>query len=78
MRERLIAHVATRVSAARPGAFLRSFFGGEPDWSLLKLEADVASLPAVQWKLLNLRSLRARQADKFAARLTELEMILGI
>jgi len=36
--------------------FLLSFKQGEPDWGLLSVQ-DVEHLPAVQWKLQNIRSM---------------------
>lgn len=47
--------------------FLLSFKGREPDWSLLDLE-NIDKLPAVQWKMLNLRKMSAKKhQDAFEA-----------
>ena len=36
--------------------FLLSFKSGDPDWSLLNLDG-IDQLPAVQWKLVNIRKM---------------------
>lgn len=75
-RERLIEDIVTmaRHSAARQ--FLHSFFALEPDYSLLGLEADVAALPAVRWKILNLERLRREQRGKFDDQFARLDAVL--
>jgi hypothetical protein len=45
-----------------------SFKGGEPDWGLLNL-AGVADLPAVQWKLQNVRRMAPAKREQALARL---------
>ncbi|NWO17993.1 MAG: nucleotidyl transferase AbiEii/AbiGii toxin family protein, partial [Corynebacterium sp.] len=40
--------------------FLLSFKQGEPDWSLFPI-ADVDQLPAVMWKLANIRKMRTEK-----------------
>lgn len=75
-RDRLVADIQTRVRVPGPSAFLRSFFALEPDWSFLKLPADVARLPAGQWKLQNLERLRAEQPQKFNEQLEKLGGVL--
>lgn len=52
--------------------FLLTFKQGKPDWSLLDME-DVANLPAVQWKLLNLQKMPKK---KHKAALDKLEKVL--
>lgn len=43
---------------------------GEPDWSLLPLP-DLAELPAVKWRLRNIRSLTPERIEANVAQLTE-------
>ena len=75
-RARLVTEIGQRTRLAGPRGFLRSFYAAEPDWSLLELEADVAALPAVRWKLLNLEKLAAEQPAKFAAQARSLDACL--
>lgn len=51
--------------------FLLSFKAGEPDWSLFDIP-DLSRLPAVQWKLANIRKFKTSNADKHAALLAAL------
>jgi predicted nucleotidyltransferase component of viral defense system len=46
---------------------------GEPDWSLLPIES-IPELPAVRWRLQNIRSLDAARID---ANVAELKRVLG-
>ena len=48
--------------------FLLSFKRGEPDWGFLNL-AGVADLPAVQWKLQNVRRMAPAKRDQALERL---------
>jgi predicted nucleotidyltransferase component of viral defense system len=52
-------------------AFLLSFKAGEPDWSLIDIP-DLSRLPAIQWKLANIRKLKTANADKHAILLAAL------
>jgi predicted nucleotidyltransferase component of viral defense system len=54
-REQLMAEIGQRLSE-RQRQFLLSFKAGEPDWGLLNLEG-AAELPAVRWKLQNIRQM---------------------
>lgn len=51
--------------------FLLSLVRAEPAWELMPFE-HLQQLPAMQWKLLNLRKLKARNAERFAAQHEEL------
>jgi hypothetical protein len=51
--------------------FLLSLLRAEPEWGLLPF-ANLQHLPALQWKLLNLRKLKSRDARRFAAQEHEL------
>lgn len=46
--------------------FLLSFKDGEPDWSLFDA-ANLSLMPAVQWKLVHIRKLKASNPAKHAA-----------
>jgi predicted nucleotidyltransferase component of viral defense system len=46
--------------------FLTSLVRGEPEWELMPF-AHLQHLPALQWKLLNLRKLKFRDAARFKA-----------
>lgn len=52
-------------------AFLLSFKDGEPDWTL-QAAPDFPRLPAVQWKLSNIRKLKQSNPAKHAAMLDAL------
>jgi predicted nucleotidyltransferase component of viral defense system len=52
--------------------FLLSFKSGEPDWSLFPHER-LKDLPAVQWKLSNIQTLKSRNPAKHAEQLKALE-----
>jgi predicted nucleotidyltransferase component of viral defense system len=54
-RESMIGLVRERLTDQQK-QFLLSFKQGEPDWTLLNLQG-VEKLPAVQWKLLNIRRM---------------------
>lgn len=61
-RERLLDELARHITD-RDCAFLLSLKRLEPDWKLLGL-ATAEKLPALQWKLMNLRNMpKARHAD---------------
>ncbi|MCG8464641.1 MAG: nucleotidyl transferase AbiEii/AbiGii toxin family protein, partial [Xanthomonadales bacterium] len=55
-------------------AFLLSFKQGEPDWDLFD-HPTIAHLPAVQWKLLNIKRL-AKNKGKHGALLNKLRDVL--
>lgn len=66
-RKTMISLVRTRLTD-RQRRFLLSFKEGEPDWSLLSLEG-VSELPAVQWKLLNIRRMASAKRASALERL---------
>lgn len=53
--------------------FLLSFKKGEPDWDALGIPAS-RELPAVQWKLSNIRAMSTQKRD---AALQKLEQVLS-
>ena len=66
-RETMIALIRSGLSD-RQRRFLLSFKGGEPDWNLLNLDG-VSELPAVQWKLLNIRRMAPAKREQALERL---------
>jgi len=70
-RRNLIAEVNEKLTLKHK-QFLLSFKQGEPDWSLLKT-TDVELLPAVQWKLYNIRKMSEM---KHKVALNKLEQVL--
>ena len=55
--------------------FLLSFESGVPEWDLIPIE-NLANLPAVKWKLQNIRSLIANNPEKHADMNKALEVTL--
>ena len=72
-RETMIGLIRERLTAGQR-QFLLSFKQGEPDWALLNLPG-VADLPAVQWKLLNIRRMAPAKRAQALERLRE--VLLG-
>lgn len=70
-RRRLVHEIHSRIDA-RIKRFLLSAQRGEPDWPLLGLD-NVEHLPAIKWKLLNVKRM---SQELFAEELTTLERIL--
>lgn len=68
-RQRLL-HELPRALQPRHRRFLLSVMRAEPEWQLLR-HAHIADLPALQWKLHNLKKLR-KNADKFRLQHDEL------
>jgi len=56
--------------------FLLSLAKAEPTWELMPL-THLQHLPALQWKLLNLRKLQARDPRRFSAQHDELAAKFG-
>jgi hypothetical protein len=52
-RRQLVAEIQARLADDRVRAFLMSFHELQPDWPALGLD-NIADLPAVRWKLINL------------------------
>lgn len=57
--------------------FILSFESGEPDWSLFT-DKNAKDLPAVKWKLQNVRKLKNSNPKKHEQALFELKKTLGI
>jgi len=74
-----LVNTQTKLIAELPNAltqnhrsFLLSFAQATPDWSLLPFK-HLQEMPAIQWKLQNLKKLRATNAKKFQFQHDELE-----
>ena len=74
-RETLIADVKSRLRGAIAG-FLRSLQKGEPDFELIGLP-EAENLPAVRWKILNLKNLATENPQKYAEQTKALEKLLS-
>lgn len=72
-RETMIALIQERLTDSQRH-FLLSFKQGEPDWALLNLPG-IEDLPAVQWKLLNIRRMAPAKREQALERLRE--VLLG-
>jgi hypothetical protein len=69
-RLRLVQEVHASLSD-QDREFLLSFKNGEPDWGKFPVQA-LPSMPAVQWKLANIRKLKSQSPDKHARQLAAL------
>jgi hypothetical protein len=69
-QERVITQLP-RALTQRHRDFLLSLVRAEPEWDLMPF-SNLQHLPALQWKLLNLRKLKARDAGRFSAQHDEL------
>ena len=68
-RETMIGLIQERLTVQQR-QFLLSFKQGEPEWALLNLPG-IENLPAVQWKLLNIRRMTPAKRAKAFDRLRE-------
>ncbi len=66
-RTTMISLIQSRLTE-RQRQFLLSFKRGEPNWELLSV-TDVADLPAVQWKLMNVRRMSPAKREQAVERL---------
>lgn len=73
-REAMVADLRAGLSSD-DGEFLLSVARAEPAWNKTPC-AHASELPALQWKLLNLRKLRDSHAKRFAAQQDELRKLL--
>jgi len=73
-RDRLIADIRARLADKDTQRFLLSLHDGAPDFDAIGLP-QAAALPAVQWKLVNLRKLIAENPEKHAAQRADLEQL---
>lgn len=75
VRNRLIEDVQSRLTESA-AQFLRTLVHGEPDFKVIGLPS-AANLPAVQWKLQNIRKLRDTNPEKHATQCESLESLLS-
>lgn len=73
-RQRLVEEVHAQLTAD-DRALLLSFKKGAPDWSLFPV-SHLKEMPAVQWKLANIRKLKEKSPKKHAQQLAALENAL--
>ena len=73
VREKYITQIKTGLTSNEK-QFLISLKQGQPDWGLLGVP-NVENLPAIQWKLLNIRKMTAKKRDE---QLGKLKGKLGI
>lgn len=76
VRERLRAELPAALTPAHR-RFLLSLVEAEPDWSAAPCP-HLSELPAIQWKLQNLRKIRKSDRQKFADQGHELKDRLGL
>ena len=72
--KRLIGDIQARLNG-NAAEFLRTLQAGEPDFTLIGLP-QAADLPAIKWKLLNLKKLMADNPDKHRAQSEALNAII--
>lgn len=72
VRERLVETIRSSMTEDEK-RFLISIKQGQPDWDLVPV-ADIERLPAIQWKLVNIRRMDKK---KQIEALTKLEAVLG-
>lgn len=74
VRVRLVKDVQSRLKGSTAN-FLRSLQQGVPDYSLIGLP-EAVHLPAVRWKLANLRKFRNANPDKYGEQSAALDALL--
>jgi len=74
IQERMITELPHALTTSHRD-FLLSLVRAEPAWDLMPFK-HLQQLPALQWKLLNLRKLKSRNPARFAAQHDELAMRL--
>ncbi len=75
-RKRLIGDIQARLNGPAV-EFLMTLQAGEPEFTLIGLP-QAADLPAIKWKILNLKKLMAENPDKHRLQSDELNSILRI
>ena len=75
VRERLIGDIQSRLTGL-VADFLMTLQAGEPDFDLIGLP-DAADLPAVQWKVRNLKRFVESNPDKHAEQTRKLQQLLN-
>lgn len=75
-RAKLLETIQKRLSSDDK-EFLFSFEMGEPDWSLFPQDV-LKDLPAIKWKLINIRKLKKANPKKHEQMISDLKKILGL
>lgn len=73
IRDRLIETIRNTMTANEK-KFLLSIKQGNPDWDLIPV-AGIDQLPAIQWKLINIRNMKP---ERRAEALQKLQIVLGL
>jgi predicted nucleotidyltransferase component of viral defense system len=73
-REQLVAEIRSSLDETSK-LFLRSFHTLRPDWSLTSTPA-IRNLPAIRWKLMNLKRLQIENPEKYQTILQQLDAVL--
>lgn len=73
-RERLLRDLPTRLTTNQR-AFLIGLARAEPDWSLVACP-HASELPAIRWRLQNLKQFKAKRPDEFERQVKALETAL--
>ncbi|MBL9180843.1 MAG: hypothetical protein JNN17_01780 [Verrucomicrobiaceae bacterium] len=74
VREKLFTEIPDRLNHEQRH-FLLGLVQAEPDWSLMK-QPHLAAMPAIAWKLANLRQLKRSNPKTFHAQAEALERAL--
>lgn len=74
VREKLFTDIPNRLSHEQR-QFLLGLVHAEPDWSLMQ-QPHLSAMPAIAWKLANLRQLKKSNSKKFQAQAEALERVL--
>ena len=72
-RKRMIDDIQARLNG-NAAEFLRTLQAGEPDFTLIELP-QAADLPAIKWKILNLKKVKADNPEKHRAQTKALRAI---
>ncbi|MDR0983034.1 MAG: nucleotidyl transferase AbiEii/AbiGii toxin family protein [Culturomica sp.] len=72
-RKRLIQIVKQSLTA-EDKAFIKAFTQSEPIWG----KTDYSKYPAIRWKLLNIRTLKTENPEKFRQQVELLETVLSV
>ncbi len=75
VRKRMIDDIQARLNG-NAAEFLMTLQAGEPDFTLIG-QPQAADLPAIKWKILNLKNLMADNPDKHRAQTEILMRLLG-
>jgi hypothetical protein len=74
-REQLVAEIRSGLNETSK-LFLRSFHTLRPEWDLIS-SPTIRGLPAIRWKLMNLKRLQTENPEKYQAMLRELDAALS-